>query len=114
MKSIGLQNSQFRDFLLNWKIFGSATQAYIKKKQQIFIFFKDWEKLRSSTRAIFKNPELSLSNKKILEVQPKSDTQKTPILNLWMNWENFCCNVSFTVENKIRYFTQNKPANISN
>ena len=26
---------------------------------------------------------------------------KIPVLNLWMSWENWCPNLSFTVENKI-------------
>ena len=36
-----------------------------------------------------------------LEVQPKANTQKIPILNLWMNLENLCPNLSSPVENKI-------------
>ena len=66
----------------------------------------NWEKLGSPARATFKNPKLSLSNGKIFEVQPKISTQKIPILNLWMNWENFCPNLRFTVENKIGNYTK--------
>ena len=61
----------------------------------------NWEKLESPARATFKNPKLSLLNGKIFEVQPKTNTQKMPILNLWINWENVCPNIRFTVENKI-------------
>ena len=59
------------------------------------------EKLGSPARATFKNPRFFLSNGKIFKVQPKTNSQKIPILNLWMNWENFCPNLRFTVENKI-------------
>ena len=38
---------------------------------------------------------------KNVEVQPKTNTQKIPILNLWMNWENSCPNLILAVENKI-------------
>ena len=38
---------------------------------------------------------------KNVEVQPKTNTQKIPVLNLWMNWENSCPNLSLAVENKI-------------
>ena len=63
-------------------------------------FFMNWEKLGSSARATFKNPTTSLLIGKNWEVQPKTNTQKIPILNLWMNWENVCLNLSFTIENK--------------
>ena len=36
-----------------------------------------------------------------MEVQPKTNTQKIQILNLWMNWEKLCTNLCFTIENKI-------------
>ena len=38
---------------------------------------------------------------KNVEVQPKTNTQKIPVLNLWRNWENSCPNLSLAVENKI-------------
>ena len=101
MKSMGLRKSQFLNSLSELgKIWKSNPNLYLKKNQ-FFIFFKNWEKSSSPTRAIFKNFTLSLSNGKTLKVQPKTNTKKIPILNLWMNWENFCPNLSFTVENKI-------------
>ena len=72
-----LQKSQFFNSLVNWEKFGSATQASIKKKIQFFIFFMNWEKWRSTARATFKNPKLTLSNRKTLEVQPKTKTLTT-------------------------------------
>ena len=59
------------------------------------------EKSRSPARATFKNPKISLLIGKNLEVQPKTNTQKIPIWNLWRNWENLYPYLSFTVENKI-------------
>ena len=38
---------------------------------------------------------------KNVEVQPKTNTQKIPVLNLWRNWENSCPNLSLAVKNKI-------------
>ena len=61
----------------------------------------NWEKLGSPARAAFKNPKLFLSNGKIFKVQPNTNTQNIPILNLWMHWENFCPILRFTVENQI-------------
>ena len=73
-----LQKSQFFNSLVNWEKFGSATQASIKKKKiQFFIFFMNWEKWRSTARATFKNLKLTLSNRKTLEVQPKTNTLTT-------------------------------------
>ena len=56
--------------------------------------------MRSLARAIMKNPKISLLIGKNLEVQPKTNTQKIPTLNLWMDWEKLCPNLSFTVENR--------------
>ena len=61
----------------------------------------NWEKLRSPAGVAFKNPKISLLIGKNLEVQPKTNNQKTPIWNLRRNWENVCPYLSFTVENKI-------------
>ena len=36
-----------------------------------------------------------------MEVHPKTNTKEIPILNVWMNLENPCPNLNFTVENKI-------------
>ena len=58
-------------------------------------------KLTSPARATFKYPKMSQLIGKNLEVQPNINTQKMPILNLWMNWKNLSPNLSFTVENKI-------------
>ena len=61
----------------------------------------NWEKSRSPASATFKNPKISLLIEKNLEVQPKTNTQKIPIWNLWRNWENLYPYLSFTAENKI-------------
>ena len=60
----------------------------------------NWEKLGSSARATFKNLRISLLIGKNWEVQPKTNTQKIPILNLWMNLENVCANLSFSLLKK--------------
>ena len=73
----------------------------IFKKPNFSLFFMNWGKLRRSPTATFKNPKTTLLIGKNLEVQPKTNTQKFPILNLWMTWKNVCPNLSFTVENKI-------------
>ena len=78
---MGLQKSQFLNSLVNWEKFRSATWVYIQKPQ-LFIFFMNWEKLRSPAIATFKNPKMSLLIEKNLEVQPKTNIQKIPILNL--------------------------------
>ena len=62
--------------------------------------FHELGKMRSLARATFKNPKISLLIEKNLKVQPKTNSQKIPALNLWMNWENLCHNLSFTVENR--------------
>ena len=59
-------------------------------------FFMKCERLRIAAIATFKNPKISLLITKNLEVQPKTNTQKISILNLWRNWEKFM----FAVENK--------------
>ena len=69
-------------------------------KSLIFHLFHALGKMRSLTGATFKNSKISLLIGKNLEVQPKTNTQKIPTLNLWMNWENLCSNLSFTVENR--------------
>ena len=70
-------------------------------EQHSKIFFINLEKSRSPARATFKNPKISLLIGKNLEVQPKTNTQKIPIWNLWRNWENLYPYLSFTAENKI-------------
>ena len=56
-KSLGLQNSQIPNSLLNWEKSGNEAWAYIQKTY-FYIFFFNLEKLRSSARATFKNPEI--------------------------------------------------------
>ena len=56
--------------------------------------------MRSLARATLKNPKMSFLIGKNLQVQPKTNTQKIPTLNLWMDWESLCPNLSFTVENR--------------
>ena len=70
----------------------------------------NWEKLRNPVRATFKHLKISLLIGTKLKFQPRIDTQKIPILNLWMNWGNVCPNLSFPFQNgvsnlhKIRLF----------
>ena len=54
----------------------------------------------SLARATFKNPKISLLIGKNLEVQLKTNTQKILALNLRMDWENLCPNLSFPAENR--------------
>ena len=99
---MGLQKSQFLNSLSELgKIWKCNPGLYSKKS--IFYLFQELGRLigESPTRPIFKNSKLSLSNGKSLEVQPKTSTQKISNLNMWMNWENVCPNLSFTVENQI-------------
>ena len=56
------------------------------------------EKLRSPARATFKSLKISLRIRQNLEIQPKTNTQKIPNLNLWVDWENLYHNSNFTVE----------------
>ena len=56
--------------------------------------------MRSLARATLKNPKIPLLIGKNLEVQPKTNTEKIPTLNLWMDWENLYPYLSFTVENR--------------
>ena len=92
-----LKNPKFST-LVNREKFVSVAKTYIQKIQ-FSIFFMNWEKMRSPDKATLKKPKISLWVWKNLEVQPKTNTQKIPILNLWTNWEN-CFNLNFTVENK--------------
>ena len=56
------------------------------------------EKLRSPARAPFKSLKISLRIRQNLEIQPKTNTQKIPNLNLWVDWENLYHDSNFTVE----------------
>ena len=70
------------------------------KIPSFLFFFMIWKKLRSPARARLKNPKISLLIRKD-QRQPRINTQKITILDLWINWQNVCPNLSFTVENKI-------------
>ena len=59
----------------------------------------NWKKLRCPDRATFPKSLCKLG--KNFQVQPKTNTQKIPILNLWVNWKKLYPNFSFAVENKI-------------
>ena len=53
---------------------------------------------------LFKNPNFTSLSRigKNIEVSTAQDQHfKIQILKLWMNWENLCPNLSFTVENKM-------------
>ena len=65
---------------MNWGKFGGAMQAF--RKSQFSIAVMNWVKLRSIYTA-------------------QDQHFKIRILNLWMNWENVCPNLSFTVQNKM-------------
>ena len=95
----GLKKSQFPKFLLNWKKFGSRTQAYIKKEKQLGIFL-NWEKLRSALRETFKNLKISLWIWKNFELQYKVNTQKSQF-RIYGRIGKILGNLSFTVKNKI-------------
>ena len=84
MKSMRLQKSQFLKSLVNWEKLGSATKAYIQKIQ-FSIFFMNREKLSSRAKSAFKNSKISLLIEKNLEMQPKCNTQRILIWNLWIN-----------------------------
>ena len=57
----------------------------------------NWEKFRSPARAILKSSKILWEFGKNLKVRPETNVQKILILNLWMNWERLCPNLSFTV-----------------
>ena len=99
MKSMGLQKPQFLNSLMNFEKFESAIQAYIQKSN--FLSFSSIGKNCKVQLEQYSKIPYSLSNGKTSEVQPKTNTQKIPILNLWMNSNFFCPNLSFTVESKI-------------
>ena len=48
------------------------------QKSQFLNSLVNWENSRSPAAATFKNPKISLSIGKNLEVQPKTNTQKIP------------------------------------
>ena len=75
--------------------------SVIFKKKTIFRLFHEWGRFGKYSYSNIRKSLISLLIGKNLEVQPKTNTKKIPSLNLWMNWENFCPNLSFTVENKI-------------
>ena len=64
-------------------------------------FFLNWEKLRSPFRTTFKSFKISLWTGKNLELQSKTNIQKSQlwIYGLGINWESLGPNLSFTVEN---------------
>ena len=95
MKSNGLQKYKFPKCLVNWEKFGIATEATLRSPDRV-----TFKNLKVSLW-IGNNLEVSLWVRKNLEVKSKTNTQKIPVLNLWMNWEKLCPNLSFTVENKI-------------
>ena len=59
MKSRGLQKFQFSNSAVNWEKFQSKAQAYVPKTQ-FLLFYLNWKKLRSTDKAAFKNPKISL------------------------------------------------------
>ena len=79
---------------MNWQKFGSATQAYIKKENNFLSFSEQYSEILNSFCQMG-NLGSTANNKKIT------------ILNLRMNWENFCPNnLSFTL--KIKYVIYTK------
>ena len=72
MKSFGLQKSRFLNSIELGEIWKCNLDLY--SKTIIFIFFLNWEKLRSPARATFKNPKISLLIGKNVKVYPKTNT----------------------------------------
>ena len=99
-----LQKSQFLNSLVNWQKFGSATQAYIKKENNFLSFSKigkNWEVQLEQYSEIL-NSFCQMGN-----LGSTANNKKITILNLRMNWENFCPNnLSFTL--KIKYVIYTK------
>ena len=81
MKSIGLEKSQFLNYLVNWEINWKGNLG-LYLKSLIFNLFRESKKMRSLARATFKNPKISLLIGKNLEVHPKINTKNIPLLNL--------------------------------
>ena len=65
-----LQKSQFSNLVINWGKIKNAIKAF--QKSQFPVSFMNWEKLGNIH-------------------SPRPD-------HLWMSWENFCPNLSFTFE----------------
>ena len=62
----------------------------------------NWEKLRSPARATFKDSNfLSLCELGKTWKHSLRPRFQRPNLNLLMNWEKLCTNLSFTIENKM-------------
>ena len=61
---------------MDWEKFRSNAKACFQKTK-FCIFIMNWEKLRNPTRATFKNPKISLWIRNNLEVQTKTNTQKS-------------------------------------
>ena len=79
---------------------GKISKCYLGLYSKTQFFFFSWigKKFRSPARAKFRNPKIPLLIGKNMEVQPKTNSQKIPILKPWMNWEIFCPNLSFLLK----------------
>ena len=87
MKSMELQKSQFLNSLVNWEKVEEQPRLIFKNPN--FRFLQELGNIRCPARATFKNLEISLLIGKNLEVELKTNTQKIPILHLWMIWKKF-------------------------
>ena len=89
-----------------WRLsspFDKSIKAKGLQKPQFSNTLVNWQNLDVQSR-LLKNPNFPslLSIGKNLEVYTTQDQHfKIQILNLWMNWENLCRNLCFTVENNL-------------
>ena len=93
---------------LHWSMIGKVLLHIVKNPskarhwQTNLYLFMNWKKFRSSAGATSKNPKILCELGKKFEVQPEKNAQKNLHLNLWVNWERLCLNLSFTVAKKDR------------
>ena len=87
MKPLGLQKSQFLNYLVNWEKSGIATAAYTQKNYFFSSF--SW----SPARPTFKNPKISLL---IAEAATRGVLEEKMFIEILQNsQENNCGRVSF-------------------
>ena len=79
--------------------------AYCKKSKQSKALANKFVFIHEMKVQLEQHPKIQKSFvnwEKKLEVQPEKNTQKNLHLNLWVNWERLCLNLSFTVAKKDR------------
>ena len=88
--------SYFKTILTIWQNLESSGQ-----KSQFSNFLENWENLEVQSR-LFKNlnfPFILWMSKKLASIHRPRPTFQNPNLDLWINWEKLCLNLSLTVEN---------------